>query len=89
MKKLRAAKQALGSKEEKRKIIVGLDADIHRLLSEENYKRYRGVAVRARAMPPGSLGQLAPLFSLSLSPTLAFHSLLTRARGHPHPLRTR
>merc|ERR550514_326226 len=43
MKRLRSAKSATGAtKEEKKKVTVGLDSDIHKLLGDE-YKRYRGV----------------------------------------------
>merc|ERR1719263_1483217 len=51
MKRLRAAKVSVGpTKEERRKTIVSLDADIHKLLLKD-YKRYRAVAVRCRAGP--------------------------------------
>jgi len=43
MKRLRAAKNAsVGTKEEKKKATMSLDADIHKLLGPE-YKRYRSV----------------------------------------------
>lgn len=42
MKKLRSAKQASGTKDDKKKVTTGLDADIHKLLGPE-YKRYRAV----------------------------------------------
>lgn len=44
MKKLRGAKVAPGSKDEKKKSMVGLDVEIHKLLGSE-YKRYRSVQV--------------------------------------------
>jgi len=48
MKRLRSAKNASGTKEEKKKMTSGLDADIHKLLGTE-YKRYRAVTASVKA----------------------------------------
>lgn len=48
MKRLRSAKNASGTKEEKKKTTSGLDADIHKLLGTE-YKRYRAVSASVKA----------------------------------------
>merc|ERR1719199_1918885 len=42
MKRLREAKKSTDP--DKRKQVVGIDSDIHKLLTKDNYKRYRGVA---------------------------------------------
>ena len=51
MKKMRAVKIASVPKEEKRTSLVTIDADIHKLLTKENYKRYRDVTVRGGLRP--------------------------------------
>mmetsp|Transcript_24558 Transcript_24558/g.62643 ORF Transcript_24558/g.62643 Transcript_24558/m.62643 type:complete len:93 (-) Transcript_24558:497-775(-) len=43
MKKLRDAKKATGTKEDKKKVTTGVDVDIHKLLGPD-YKKYRSVA---------------------------------------------
>jgi hypothetical protein len=60
MKKLRSAKTAQGSKEDKKKVNMELDAGIHKLLGQ-TYKQYRAVQVQAAT----ALGTLAwPLMNL-------------------------
>ena len=49
MKKLREAKKATGTKEEKKKTTSSLDVDIHKLLGAD-YKRYRAVQGAVTAM---------------------------------------
>ena len=44
MKKLRLSKQATGTKEEKKKATMALDAEIHKVLGPD-YKKYRAVTV--------------------------------------------
>jgi len=47
MKKLRGAKQATGTKDDKKKTTTGLDSEIHKLLGPE-YKRYRAVSATVK-----------------------------------------
>ena len=49
MKRLREARKAPGSKDEKRKIASATDAEIHKLLGAE-YKRYRAVQSAVSAL---------------------------------------
>lgn len=49
MKKLRASKQTTGTKEEKKKVTMGIDGDIHKLLGED-YKKYRLITEKIKSM---------------------------------------
>jgi len=49
MKKLRLSKQSTGPKEDKKKVTMSLDADIHKLLGED-YKKYRLVTEKIKQM---------------------------------------
>jgi len=49
MKKLRASKQSTGSKDDKKKVTMTIDADIHKLLGED-YKKYRLITEKIKTM---------------------------------------
>jgi len=49
MKKLRASKQSTGTKEEKKKVTMSIDGDIHKLLGED-YKKYRMITEKIKQM---------------------------------------
>merc|ERR1711988_1760863 len=49
MKKLRTSKQATGTKEEKKKMLMAIDGEIHKLL-EDDYKKYRLITEKLKAM---------------------------------------
>merc|ERR1712216_176021 len=49
MKKLRASKQTTGTKEEKKKVTMALDGEIHKLLGED-YKKYRLITEKIKSM---------------------------------------
>jgi len=49
MKKLRSSKQSTGTKDDKKKVTMGIDGDIHKLLGED-YKKYRLITEKIKAM---------------------------------------
>ena len=73
MKRLRSAKAAsVGNKEEKKKALTSLDADIHKLLGNE-YKRYRATAVSRASNPRHPLTSLS---TVPVSRVMVPHALL-------------
>jgi len=67
MKRLREARKAPGSKDEKRKIASATDAEIHKLLGAE-YKRYRAVQSAVSALHAKDGGKNTPASTATLSP---------------------
>ena len=67
MKRLREARKAPGSKDEKRKIASATDAEIHKLLGAE-YKRYRAVQSAVSALHAKDAGGKNTASTATLSP---------------------
>ncbi|KAL3919413.1 MAG: hypothetical protein SGPRY_005642, partial [Prymnesium sp.] len=49
MKQLRSSKQAPGSKEDKKKVAMSLDGEIHKLLGDD-YKKYRLITEKIKSL---------------------------------------
>merc|ERR1711998_14924 len=80
MKKLREAKKAPGTKEDKKKATSTLDVDIHKLLGAE-YKRYRAVQGAVNALHANSAKKTASASVSALPPPPPLATMLPGSKG--------